>query len=270
MHIELVSNLTTTKFIKSFKRLISRRGKPKIVYSDNAKTFKAGAKWLANINRDQKLHDFLSSETILWKFNVPKAPWWGGQFERLIGLIKASLYRTIGKAQLTWAELEEVLLDIEIILNNRPLTHIEEEIDYPILTPNSLILGRDVSFPDAAPHESESETIKKRHKYIRRCKEALWKRWKHEYLVALREKHNLKNKDKTFKINVGDVVLIKGEEKNRGHWKIGIVNHLYSGKDNIIRVAQLRIGKKLTDRPIQLFYTLELHCEGITPTNKDG
>ena len=79
-------------------------------------------------------------------FNVPKAPWWGGQFERLIGPIKASLYRTIGKAQLTWAELEEVLLDIEIILNNRPLTHIEEGIDYPILTPNSFILGPDVDF----------------------------------------------------------------------------------------------------------------------------
>ena len=76
----------------------------------------------------------------------------------------------------------------------------------------------------------------------------------------------MKNKDKTFKINVGDV----GEEKNRGNWKIGIVNHLYSGKDNIIPVARLRIGKKLTDRPIQLFYTLELHCEGITPTNKDA
>ena len=65
VHIELVSNLTTTEFIKSSKRLISRRDKPKIVYSDNAKTFKAGAKWLANINRDQKLHDFLSSEKIL-------------------------------------------------------------------------------------------------------------------------------------------------------------------------------------------------------------
>ena len=140
----------------------------------------------------------MSSGTI----NVPKAPWWGGQFERLIGLIKASLYRTIGKAQLTWAELEDVLLGIELILNNRSLTYIEKEIDYPILAPNSLIFGRDVNFPDAAPHESESENIKKRHKYIKRCKEALWKRWKHEYLVALREKHNLKHKDKTFKINI--------------------------------------------------------------------
>ena len=117
--------------------------------------------------------------------------------------------RAIGKAQSTRTELENVLLDIEIILNNRPLTYIVEEIDYPTLTSNSLILGRDVSFTDAVLHESESETIKKRHKYVKRCKEALWKRWKHEYLLALREKRNLKNKDKTFRINVGDVVMIK-------------------------------------------------------------
>ena len=77
-----------------------------------------------------------------------------------------------------------------------------------------------------------------------------------ETRVALRVKH----KDKTFKINVGDVMMIKGEEKNRGHWKIGIVNRLHIGKDNIIRVAQLHIGK-LIDRPIQLLYPLDLHCE---------
>ena len=106
MHTELVSNLTTTEFITGFKKMILRRIKPKIVYSDNAKTFKAGAKWLANINKDQELHDFLSSETIMGKFNIPKASWWGGQFERLYGLIKAILHRTIGKAQLTWAELK--------------------------------------------------------------------------------------------------------------------------------------------------------------------
>ena len=144
----------------------------------------------------------------------------------------------------------------------------EEEIDDPILIPNNLILGRDVNFPDAAPHEKQSETKKKRHKYIKRCKEALWKRRKHEYLVALRRKQNVKHKDKTFKINVGDVVMIKGKEKNREHWQIGIGNHLYIGKNNIIRVAQLRIGKKLIDRPIQLLYPLELYCEG--DNNKRG
>ena len=61
---------------------------------------------------------------------------------------------------MTWAELEEILLDIEIILNNRPLAYIEEEIDYPILIPNSLILGRDGNFLDTTHHESENETMK--------------------------------------------------------------------------------------------------------------
>ena len=106
--------------------------------------------------------------------------------------------------------------------------------------------------------------MKKRHKYIKRCKDALWKRWKYEYLVSLKEKL----KDKTFKINVGDVVVIKGEVKNRGHWKIDILNHLYIAKDNIIRVAQLYKEKKLIDRPNQLLYPLKWHCEGITITNK--
>ena len=47
----------------------------------------------------------------------------------------------------------------------------------------------------------------------------------------------------------------------------GIGNHLYIGKDTI-RVAQLCIGKKLIDRPIQILYPLELQCEGITITNE--
>ena len=81
---------------------------------------------------------------------------------------------TIEKAHLTWAELEKVLLDIEIILNNRPLTYIEKEIDYPMFTLSSLILGLDVNFSDAALRDSES--MKKQQKYIEQCKKALWKR----------------------------------------------------------------------------------------------
>ena len=46
----------------------------------------------------------------------------GGQFERLIGLIKQTLYQTIGKAHLKSEELEELFLVIEVNLNNRPIT----------------------------------------------------------------------------------------------------------------------------------------------------
>ena len=60
--------------------------------------------------------------------------------------------------------------------------------------------------------------------------------------------------------------MIKAEVRN---WKIGIVNHLHIGKDNIIEVAQWRIGKKLIYQPIQRLCSLELLCEGITITSKD-
>ena len=63
----------------------------------------------------------------------------------------------------------------------------------------------------------------------------------------LRSDISISNDVRRLYINVGDVVMIKGEEKYRGHWKIGIVNDLYINRDNIIRVAQLRIGKKLID-----------------------
>ena len=74
IHLELIRNITTQEFIKSIKRLIERRGSPKIIYSDNAKTFQAGAKWLIKINKDEKFHNFLSNKNITWKFNLSKAP----------------------------------------------------------------------------------------------------------------------------------------------------------------------------------------------------
>ena len=91
IHLALGPNLTTQEFIKSMKRLIARQGSPKIVCSDYVKIFQAGAKWLNRINKDEKFHNFLSNESVTWKFNLSKAPWWDGQFERLIGPTKQRL-----------------------------------------------------------------------------------------------------------------------------------------------------------------------------------
>ena len=88
-----------------------------------------------------------------------KAPWWGGYFERLIGVIKQALYKLLRRTSLRWSELEEVLLDVEINMNNRPLTYIEEDIQCSILTPNSMILGRDTKMVDGNMIEDEEEDL---------------------------------------------------------------------------------------------------------------
>ena len=109
---------------------------------------------------------FLSKEKIIWKFSLFRAP---VQDKRLIGLTKQSLYKSIDKSLLTWSELEEVLLDVEVNLNNRPLTYIEQYLEYSVLTPNST-LGRDIKLPDHSPEEEQaSDNWKKRQRYVNKC-----------------------------------------------------------------------------------------------------
>ena len=90
---------------------------------------------------------------------MPKAPWWGGHFERLIGVIKQALYKSLRRTILRWSELEEVAPDVEINMNKRPLTYIEESIQHLILTPNSMILGRDTKMVDGNIIEEEEEDL---------------------------------------------------------------------------------------------------------------
>ena len=53
---------------------------------------------------------------------------------------------------------------------------------------------------------------------------------------------------------------IKGKERNGSKWKIGVVERLIQGQDGVIRGAQLKAGKTLIERPLQLLYPLQLTC----------
>ena len=97
---------------------------------------------------------------------------------------KHSLYKSIRRSQLTYNELGEILLDVEINMNNRPLAYVEDEIQLNVLTPNSMIFGRDVKTINSTA-EGDSDEWTKRKRYVQRCKENAWKRWKHECLAAL-------------------------------------------------------------------------------------
>ena len=93
VHLELVQSQKLEEFNICFKRFLARRGRPQKVYSDNAKTFKAAADWVKAIIKSERFQDYLSESCISkWQFNLSRAPWWGGQFERMVGLMKQCLY----------------------------------------------------------------------------------------------------------------------------------------------------------------------------------
>ena len=117
------------------------------------------------------------------------------------------------------------------------------------------------------PEEDDRKSWKKRQNYIVRCKDAVWRLWEREYMTASRERHNMTQKTKVVKIDIGDVVMMKGEDKRRGKWKIGIVKELYRGKDQEIRSVQIKTAKGCLEQPIQLLCPLEFHCNETTSDN---
>ena len=141
--------------------------------------------------KNEKVSYYIAQQEILWQFNLSREPWWDGQFKRLISLIKGATHKTIGKNSLTWYEWEVVLMDIEITLNNRLLYYMEDDIQMPILTPNTMIHGIAISELEEDVNGIEDKDLKKRARYIQKCKNLAWQRWTTEYLKALREHHNL-------------------------------------------------------------------------------
>ena len=127
VHLKVLKSLELSEFLGSLKRFIARRGRPKIIYSDNGTTFKAALKWLKKVQSDEQMNNFLSERSVQWKFNLSLAPWWGGQYERLIGLFKRVFYKSVGNGMLTLEELEDVVLDVEVALNDRPLSYLEDD-----------------------------------------------------------------------------------------------------------------------------------------------
>ena len=127
----------------AFRRFTSRRGLPATLLSDNAKTFKSASKEIRNVARSTEVCQYLTNQRTTWKCIVAKAPWWRGFWERMVQSVKRCLRKTIGRTDLKLEELSTVLVEVESVINCRPLTYIyddQEGISFA-LRPSHLIYG---------------------------------------------------------------------------------------------------------------------------------
>lgn len=242
IHLELVTSQTTDDFLKAFRRFSARRGVPERLMSDNAKNFKGAARTLA-------------LEGVDWHFIVERAPWWGGFWERLVGLTKFALRRTLGRALLGREELETVLCNVEGAINARPLTAIsDDESDVRPLRPADFL-----SCPVGDAAGQTAEDMRSRQRYHRMIAAHLWKRWQKEYLRNLRD---FQTAARTVEAKVGDLVLIEGDRSgNRLTWKTGVITALHPGRDGHSRAATLHTVHGDLRRPVQRLYLLEAQSQ---------
>ena len=261
VHLECLKSLHVSEFLTSLKRFIARRGRPRIIYSDNGATFKSAEKWLRKVYKDEELNDFISRQQIKWKFNLSRAPWWGGQYERLIGLFKRAFYKSVGNGTLTFEELEDLVLDIEVALNDRPLSYLEDDVELPVLTPYSMLNIRPTQVPELEAHHLEDQDLRKRAKFLQKCKNVMWRRWSREHIRSLRERHVNKGGKQMVVPRKGSAVNFQSDSTNRNTWKLGIVSETIKGKDGIARGAKVKTANGVLERAIQQLYPLELSCD---------
>lgn len=137
-HLEVVTDLSTEVFIEALKRFIARRGKPKNIYSDNGTNFiganneiKELYSFLQSGKQNDKLFQYLRVKCISWHFILLLSPNFGGLWEAGVKSFKHHLKR-ICKDLVTFEKFSTLIIEIEAILNSRPLS--------PIFTvPNDLI-----------------------------------------------------------------------------------------------------------------------------------
>ena len=99
------------------------------------------------------------------------------------------------------------MLDVEVAINNRPLSYVEDDVQLPLLNPNVMIYGQPSFIPEPEADADADTDLRKRAKYLRRCKDVLWSRWTTEYVQSLRERHNLNHKTKQLNLKKKSVML---------------------------------------------------------------
>ena len=144
-------------------------------------------------------------------------------YEQVIKDLKKTLYKTLCRTTLSFEQLETVIVDIERQMNNRPLTYLESKGGKEqVLTPNVLMWGQNEHKIEEA--EEDRHEVSKLHKQLKEAKQHTWKRWKHEYIHSLLESHRVKRKTGPV-LDIGEIVLVVGDEKNQEKWRKGKVMH---------------------------------------------
>ena len=251
IHLELTESLLTSEFLLCFRRFTARRGIPRKIYSDNARTFTSAANQLAN---------HYGVHVPAWQFIVPRAPFWGGWWERLVRSVKSALRKSLGTHSLAKKELETVLCEVEQSINSRPLTPTSEHPGEPgPLTPAHFLMEQPLGIQIQDNLVRPLSAVELAEKYSARqlCLSRFWKIWKEQYITNLPP--IVRSHKKGGTVVVGDIVLIRDEPLvSRLQWPLAKVVKVHPGADGKIRSVDVRTAKGIVCRPIQRLHRLEV------------
>ncbi|XP_076549271.1 uncharacterized protein LOC143308200 [Osmia lignaria lignaria] len=267
VHLELVSDLTTETFLAALRRFIARRGFCKRLYSDNGTNFIGAYNELREVrellksnDHNQKVRTFLADRSIEWSFIPPHAPHFGGLWEAAVKAFKHHLTRVVSTELTTFENLNTLIIEIESILNSRPLTPISADAnDLLALTPGHFLIGdsltslREHDFTDTPTNRLSSW------QHVQQMKQHFWNRWHREYLNELAQRS--KWSKGSHPIKEGTLVLLRDDNTPSMQWALGRVTKVHPGSDGIIRAATIKTATGTLDRSTKGLVPLPYQAE---------
>ena len=191
--------------------------------------------------------DFVIQKSVQWVTTAPRAPHFGGLWEATVRSMKRHLRRSVGTQILSFEELNTYLIQIEAILNSRPITSMSNDPnDLRPLTPAHFLLGVEPESNHSV--DDDNLHIKTRHRLLEKMKFSFWKSWHCDHLVSLQIRKKWLSNGPIFA--VGDLVLIAEDNQRPSQWKLGRITELYSGNESINRVAKVITDAGMLVRPV--------------------
>ncbi|XP_076660916.1 uncharacterized protein LOC143364466, partial [Halictus rubicundus] len=243
IHLELVSDLTSEAFIAALRRFIARRGHCINIYSDNGTNFVGANNELRDLrellqsdDHNEKVKTFLADRSITWNFIPPLTPHFGGIWEAAVKSFKRHFWRIAGAERFTFEVFNTLIIEIEAVLNSRPLTPISSDPnDTLVLTPGHFLIGdsltslRERDFRDVPSNRLSTW------QHIQKLKQHFWNRWYKEYLNEMTSRSRWSSG--THPIKEGTIVLLREDNVPPMQWPLGRVIKVYPGSDGIVRAA---------------------------------
>lgn len=246
VHLEMACGYDTQSFMLAFRRFVSIRGWPQILYSD------VGSQLVGASNElKAALSQMGCTKGMEWRLGCADAPWHQGAAEALIKSVKKALLFSIHKQRLSVPELMTVFTETANLVNERPLGVIPDiDSDINILTPNCLLLGRaSAENPGVwSDRQLKESTLTSRSSMVSATSKSFWTHWLRLFAPSL--VYRKKWHERERELRLGDVVLVLEDSSFQNQYRLAKVTETFTGKDGIVRrVAVAYKNTKLGEKP---------------------
>jgi Family of unknown function (DUF5641) len=166
----------------------------------------------------------------------------GGAWKRMIGAVKLN---------------DEILLtvfaEVGYIINSRPLTHVSDDIAYPVsLTPKHFLLGTPDLVILPGTFADDGTNWRRLWRIAQNITDQFWRRWLRENIPTFVTRSKWTRPERN--LAVGDVVVINDPGLPRGQWPLGVIESAIPGKDDVLRTVDVKTTKGVLHRPAVKVY----------------